>query len=253
LTFKPDFSNLWSENPTETAWKRGTAVVFTAGTAAALILVQTKWQPLGWFPSWPASLDIPHPAVLLVFCFSLAIFQFLHYWDGNNPEILGLRGRLKATKPDFGDYVSSAISRMSLQSSLGAGAVGAVANFAQKNCFTWLTLCILGIATIFGMVSVLCYAHASRWTGTVTKMPGAPDPKLSVRKDLLKKATLFDQFSWYTLTTGLIWSVALASPLLAIGANFVLGFLLWIYYFEFIFPPEDGSTPHTEGKDATTL
>jgi len=128
---------------------------------------------------------------------------------------------------------------MSLQSGLGAAAVGAIANFAQKNCFTWLTLCMLGTATLLAMVSVLCYAHASRWTSTDPKpAAGQSDPKLRVRKDLLKKATLLDQFSWYTLTTGLIWSVALVSPLLAIGANFMLGFLLWIYYFEF--PSDDG-------------
>lgn len=235
------FSNLWSKNGTESGWKWGTAVIFTAGTAAALILFKTSWQPLLWFPKWPASLDVPHQAVLLVSCLSFAIFQFLHYWDGKNKDIRGLRGRLKDPKPDFGDYVSSAISRMSLQSGLGAGAVGAIANFAPKNCFTWLTLCMLGIATILSMVSVLCYAHASRWTSTDPKPPvGQSDPKLRVRKDLLKKATLFDQFSWYTLTTGLIWSVALVSPLLAIGANFVLGFLLWIYYFEFEFPSHDG-------------
>ena len=110
------FYNLWSKNETESGWKWGTAVIFTAGTAAALILYQANWQPLLWFPKWPASLDVPHQSVLLVSCLSFAIFQFLHYWDGKNKNIRGLRGRLKDPKPDFGDYVSSAISRMSLQS-----------------------------------------------------------------------------------------------------------------------------------------
>ena len=72
-----------------------------------------------------------------------------------------------------------------------------------------------------------------------------------MRKDLLKKATLFDQFSWYMLTTGLIWAVALASSLLAILANFVLGFLLWIYYFEFI-PSDQGTAPKTAGGGGPT-
>jgi hypothetical protein len=130
---------------------------------------------------------------------------------------------------------------MSLQASLGAAAVGAIANFATKNCFTWLTLCMLGFATILSMVSVLCYAHASRWTNNAEPPPDPrTDPKLRVRRDLLKKATLFDQFSWYALTTGLIWSVALVSQPLAIGANFALGFLLWIYYFEFVILSDDG-------------
>jgi hypothetical protein len=74
-----------------------------------------------------------------------------------------------------------------------------------------------------------------------------------VRKDLLKKATLFDQFSWYLLTTGLVWAVALVSPLLAIVANFVLGLLLWIYYFEFKVPSEEDSAPKTAGGGGPTL
>ncbi len=199
-------------------------------------------------------MDVTRQAVLLVSCLSFAIFQFLHYWDGKNKHIRGLRGRLEETKPDFGDYVSAAISRMSVQSSLAAGAVAAIANLAPKNFFTWLTLCTLGIATILSMVSVLCYAHASRWTSTEPKPPaGQPDPKLRVRKDLLKKGTLFDQFSWYALTTGLIWAVALVSPLLAIGANFVLGFLPWIYYFEFIVPSDDSAAPPTVGGGPTII
>ena len=235
----PEFSNLWSKTPTEATWKWGTALVFTAGTAFAITLYLTKWQPLLWFSKWPASLDVPHQAVLMLPALSFAIFQYLHYWDGKDQDIRGLRGRLKASNPDPGDYVSSAISRMSLQSGLGAAAVGAIANFATKNCFTWITLCALGTATILSMVSVLCYAHASRWTNSAASPPDArTDPKLDVSRDLLNKAKLFDQFSWYTLTTGLIWSIALASPLLAIGANSVLGFLLWIYYFEFAAAPK---------------
>ena len=100
------------------------------------------------------------------------------------------------------------------------------------------------------MVSVLCYAHAGRWTST-SPSKGQPDPKLRVRKDLLKKATLFDQLAWYTLTTGLIWAVALKSTLLAIGANFLLGFLLWIYYFEFDIPPKEDSSPEATGGSAS--
>jgi hypothetical protein len=251
---KPTFSNLWSENQTESDWKWGTAVIFTVGTVVALIFWKTEWRPLLWFPEWPGSLDVPHQAVLLVSVFSFAIFQFLHVRDGKNADIRGLRGRLKNPKPDPGDYVSSAISRMSFQSGLGAAAVGAISNFALKNCFTWITLCVLGVATILAMVSVLCYAHASRWTNTEADPPDArTDPKLRVRKDLLKKATLFDQFSWYLLTTGLVWAVALVSPLLAIVANFVLGLLLWIYYFEFKVPSEEDSAPKTAGGGGPTL
>ena len=80
----------------------------------------------------------------------------------------------------------------------------------------------------------------------------AERPQAAREEGLLKKATLFDQFSWYTLTTGLIWSVALVSPLLAIGANFMLGFLLWIYYFEFDIPSKEDSSSKTGGDDAPT-
>lgn len=229
----PGLPNLWSQNGTESTWKWGTAIVFIAASLALYYISSNKTLLLAVFPEWPESLDIPHQAVMLVSLVSFLIFQVLHHYDGKNACIRGLRGRLKVERPDRGDYVSSAISRVSMQAALGAAAVGAINTLAVKDCPARFALGMLGLATMLAMVSILCYAHASRWTDTSSDK-SLPGKKPRIRKDLLDKATALDQFSWYALTTGLIWSIALVSPAVAILANGGLGLLLWGYYFEFV-------------------
>jgi hypothetical protein len=91
---------------------------------------------------------------------------------------------------------------------------------------------MLGLAVMLGMVAVLCYAQSSRWIEEEGAANDVQSRQLWTKRELLKKATVFDQLAWYALTTGLIWALAtIAGPPPAIVASFVYGLFLWFYYF----------------------
>ena len=185
----------------------------------------------------PADLSVPSQCAMLAPVISLCIFAYLHRIDrkrrkahlsgATDQPIWGLESRADASGADPGDYASPSVSRLAIHSTLAAGVIWAVRGLGTLGR---LTAGMLGFAVLLGMVAVLCYAQSNRWTSTGSK-DLKRDPKLWTKRELLKKATALDQLSWYTLTTGLLWAVALADPLLSIGASFVYGLLLWLYYF----------------------
>lgn len=187
---------------------------------------------------------------ILATLLSLCVFGILHAVDhrrnqaqqrGVTPDsrIWGLESRVTASGADPGDYSSSSISRLSIHSALAAGVIWAVKGFGPMGV---LTAGILVLAVMLGMVSVLCYAHSARWSAANSKNP-VQDPRLRTKRELLKKARRFDQLSWYALTTGLLWAVAIANPIASIAASFLFGLCLWIYYFRWDLDPPPSASP----------
>jgi nitrate reductase NapE component len=239
-----------SRNDSERIAKAVTALSYAALHVLALV------GAYGLVPAFPAPFKIPDDlglrqqwAILAPLC-SLCIFGILHAVDqrrnqaqkrGAAPDrrIWGLESRAAASGADPGDYSSSSISRLSIHSALAAGVIWVVKGFGTLGA---LTAGILALAVMLGMVSVLCYAQSARWGAANSKSP-AQDPRLRTKRELLKKATRFDQLSWYALTTGLLWAVAIAYPIASIAASFLYGLCLWIYYFRWDLDPPTAASP----------
>ena len=232
--------NLWSQHSAEAGWKWGTALSFVLIHTAALFygVRNTPLVLITW--DWTSDLDVSHQMALLVPLLALFIFWRLHVNDEKNAKIRGLRTRMKADGLDHSDYAASSISRLSIHSTLATGVIWGISRipelwtkpFRSDQIVAWLSVVCLGLAVLLGLVSVLCYTHANRRTNSKGSSP-AEQQALSTKVGLLKKAGVMDQLSFYALTVGLIWTVALFSPWLSVAANFLLGLLLWIYYFDF--------------------
>jgi hypothetical protein len=202
---------------------------------------------MGWIrglptgSSWPETLPVRYQLALFLPICSIVIFTVLHIADGSVPAVRGLKGRSDVDKPARKDFASSAISRLSIHSAVGVGVIGAVrasvgtqatsAEAIVARC----AMIVLGAAVLFGMFAALCFAQSDRWTSLEDPkvVPPETDPCLQTKRGLIDKGTRFDQFSFYALTTGLIWTTAMYDPWLSVAANFVLGALLYSYYFDF--------------------
>jgi len=224
----------------------------------------------GLVPALPALFRVPDDLSLakqwavLAPLFSLGIFGILHEVDRRRSQapkkgeqdkrIWGLESRADASRADPGDYSSSSISRISIHSGLAAGAIWVILKLEEVRTLRALTAGMLGLAVMLGMVAVLCYAHSARWSAANSKNP-REDPKLWAKREFLKKATRFDQLSWYALTTGLLWAVAIAYPIVSIVASFLYGLCLWIYYFRWDskLPPSAAPSAVATDKLRTTL
>jgi hypothetical protein len=228
----PSGSNVGRRQDKEFGWKLGTAVAFLTAHGIA-------WWRYGqgsvfhfWIP--PEDLDIHHQIAFGMPVVSLVIYLVLHEAD-KDPEVRGLRGRALAYGAEPGDYAPASITRLSLHSALAGGAIWGILTQVKEGSIREFPIAALSLAILFGMFAALCYSQAHRWTSFVKSETLSPriNPQLRGKRDLLNKATIFDQISWYALTTGFIWTLALARPGWAIFANFLLGLLLWLYYFEF--------------------
>lgn len=237
---QPQLSNLFSHTATEMKWKWGTSILFLAAHAYAL-LAFADWAPL--IPidnNWLESLGIPYQAALFLPLCSLVIFTILHLADRNFAGVRGLKGQSARDHAAHREYAPSAISRLSIHSGVGIGVIAAARSVvasrtpAEAEVLKW-AVAALGTAVLFGMFAALCYAHSDRWTTNSDQklVPPEKDDQLRTKRSLLGKASLFDQLSFYALTTGLIWTVALYDPWLSVASNFVLGALLYWYYFDF--------------------
>ncbi len=238
---QPQWSNLFSLTTTEMYWKLwGTSIPFLAVHAYAL-LAFADWAPL--IPidnNWLDLLGIPYQAALFLPLCSLVIFTILHRADQHFAGVRGLKGRSQRDHAAHREYAPSAISRLSIHSGLGIGVIAAARTAVasgtpvQTEVLKW-AIFMLGTAVLFGMFAVLCYAHSDRWTTNSDPklVPAEKDSQLRTKRGLLGKTSLFDQLSFYALTTGLIWTVALYNPWLSVASNFVLGGLLYWYYFDF--------------------
>ncbi len=189
---------------------------------------------------WLPEIDVRHQIAFLMPLVSLVIFSGLHLADHYCEDVRGLWGRARRYGPDPGDYAAAAITRLSLHSALAGGAIWGIVSQFDAGAMREFPVTALALALLLGTFAALCYSQAHRWTSFAK--PEVLSPRLNTqlrgKRDLLKKASAFDQCSWYALTTGFIWTLAVPHPGLALGANFLLGLLLWFYYFEFPAPKE---------------
>ncbi|MET0217702.1 MAG: hypothetical protein ABW205_07220, partial [Burkholderiales bacterium] len=158
---------------------------------------------------------------------SFVIFSVLHYFDKKYQDVRGLWGRRREYEPEPGDYAPAAITRLLLHSALAGGGIWGIVGNGDDGLIREFPIMALGLAILLGLFAALCYSHAHRWTSFIKPETLSPkdNPQLAGKRDLLKKASLFDQLSWYALTTGFIWTLALARPEWALIANFCLGLL----------------------------
>lgn len=132
------------------------------------------------------------------------------------------------------DYADSAIARQSIHAAIAIGIIALLGDekrefwndFSGNTVVAACTVGMLGISTLLCLVSVLCYAYSKHWAKSAED---TEEPK--IKRDLLFKAFHRDQQSWYSFMIGLIWAVALASPIVSIIANFFYNVLLSRFYF----------------------
>ena len=148
-------------------------------------------------------------------------------------DLGGLVGRSRVKEhADNHDYADSALTRQAIYSAIGIGAIIGEGSSAWRNYGEGergVVASCSGRGFVHGyvahaMVSVLCYAQSKRWK---------PDGNAPIRRHLLRRAKRFDEFSWYVLMVGLVWSLAIVHPGVAILANFGYGAALFLYYFQF--------------------
>jgi hypothetical protein len=227
---------LYKPRPDESQWWRWSA--FALGLTAHAIALVCIYRAEGGSPFyWPyrgfQTLDAPHWAAILAPMALLVLFLILHKKDKSGPGVAGIWRRVEDDDPVYADYAAPSLTRQSINSAIGLGIIAALLKTdalwsdsrSSRSVMAYLTVAMLAVATLFAMVSVVCYAQSSHWKETNAK------GLLPIKIELLKKASWFDQKAWYALMTGLVWAVSLIDPALSVWASFAFGVLLFLYYF----------------------
>ncbi|HEY0557899.1 MAG TPA: hypothetical protein VGG20_26855 [Thermoanaerobaculia bacterium] len=157
------------------------------------------------------------------------IFHALDNWFKGG----GIKDRINELKSKSYDLsagaIAATITKQSVLIAIAAILLGVVQAYSRegdhaKSKFVLFSseMSMIGflLSIVLLLVSLKCYDYACRF-----KL------KDRYKAELVRKGLVLDIWSWYLILFSLVVGVASLSPTLSIAVSFVVGYLLWWYYF----------------------